>query len=191
MPNDYNCVACSQDKLIIKPSFTMIEYESPVFLERIQGDIYGLINPPSGPFRYFMVLIDASTHWSHVCLLSSRNVVFAGLLAQIIWLKAQFLYHLIKTIRLDNVGEFSSQTFLNYCMSVGIDVEYLVAHTHAQNGLVESLIKHLQLIVRPLLLRTKLSLSTWGHAILHVAALIWIHPTTNHECSPLQLVLGS
>ena len=84
MPNDYNCVACSQDKLIIRPSFTMIEYESPVFLERIQGDIYGLINPPSGPFRYFMVLIDASTHWSHVCLLSSRNVVFARLLAQII-----------------------------------------------------------------------------------------------------------
>ena len=57
-------------------------------------------------------------------------------------------------------------------MSVGIDVEYLVAHTHSQNGLVESLIKHLQLIVRPLLLRTKLSLSTWGHAILHVATLI-------------------
>ena len=53
----------------------------------------------------------------------------------------------------------SSQTFLDYCMSVGIDVEYLVAHTHTQNGLVESLIKHLQLIVRPLLLRTKLSLS--------------------------------
>ena len=76
-------------------------------------------------------------------------------------------------------------------MSVGIDVEYLVAHTHAQNGLVESLIKHLQLIVRPLLLRTKLSLSTWGHAILHVATLIRIRPTTSHDCSPLQLVLGS
>ena len=57
-------------------------------------------------------------------------------------------------------------------MSVGIDVEYLVAHTHTQNRLVESLIKCLQLIVRPLLLRTKLSLSTWGHAILHVATLI-------------------
>ena len=62
MPNDYNCVACSQGKLIIKPSFTEVEYESPTFLECIQGDICGPIHPPSGPFRYFMVLIDALTH---------------------------------------------------------------------------------------------------------------------------------
>ena len=84
MTNYYNYVACSQDKLIIKPSFTKVEYESPTFLERIQGDICGPIHPPSGPFHYFMVLIDASTRWSHVCLLSTRNVVFTRLLAQII-----------------------------------------------------------------------------------------------------------
>ena len=84
MPNNYNCVACSHDKLIIKPSFTKVEYESPAFLERIQGDICGLIHPPSRHFCYFMVLIDASTCWSHVYLLSTRNVVFTRLLAQII-----------------------------------------------------------------------------------------------------------
>ena len=84
MPNDYNCVACSQDKLIIKPSFTKVEYESPAFLERIQGDICGPIPPPSGPFRYFIVLIDASSCWSHICLFSTRNVSFTRLLAQII-----------------------------------------------------------------------------------------------------------
>ena len=69
---------------------------------------------PSGHFCYFMVLIDALTRWSHVCLLSTRNTAFARLLAQIIRLKAQFPYHPIKTIRLDNAGEFSSQTFLDY-----------------------------------------------------------------------------
>ena len=52
--------------------------------------------------------------------------------------------------------EFFSQTFLDYYMSVGIDVEYPIAHTHTQNGLAESIIKHLQLIARLLLLRTKL-----------------------------------
>ena len=102
----------------------------------------------------------------------------------------QFPDNLVKTIRLDNVDEFLSQTFLDYCVSVGIDIEYLVAHTHTQNGLVESLIKCLQLIARPLLLRTKLSLSVWAHAIFHAAILIRIRPTTNHECLPLQLVLG-
>ena len=76
-------------------------------------------------------------------------------------------------------------------MSVCINVEYPIAHTHTQNGLAESLIKFLQLIVRPLLLRTKLSLSSWRHVILHTATLIRIRPTTNHDCSPLQLALGS
>ena len=84
MPNDYNCVASSQGKLIIKPSFTKVEYESSIFLEHIQGDICGPIHPPNGCFRYFMVLVDASTRWSHICLLSTRNVVFPRLLAQII-----------------------------------------------------------------------------------------------------------
>ena len=70
-------------------------------------------------------------------------------------------------------------------MSVGIDIEHLVAYTHIQKESTESLIKRLQLIARPLLLRTKLPSSAWGHAILHAATLIRIHPTTNHECSPL------
>ena len=107
-----------------------------------------------------MVLIDASIRWSHVCLLSTRHVAFAILLAQRIRLRIQFPDHPIKIIRLDNAGEFSSQVFLDYCMSIGIDVQYLIAHVHTQNGLAESFIKRLQLIARPLLLNTKLPLST-------------------------------
>ena len=107
-----------------------------------------------------MVLIDTSTQWSYVCLLPSKNVVFARLLAQIIRLRTQFPDHPIKTICLDNAGEFSSQAFLDYCMSIGIDVQHPVAHVHSQNGLAESFIKRLQLIARPLLLKTKLPLLT-------------------------------
>ena len=54
-------------------------------------------------------------------------------------------------------------------MSIGINVEHFVAHVHTQNGLTESLIKRLQLIARPLLMKTKLPASTWGHAIMHAA----------------------
>jgi hypothetical protein len=137
-----------------------------------------------------MVLIDASTRWSHICLLSTRNVAFARLLAQIIRLRAQFPDCPIKKIRLDNAGEYTSQAFDNYCMSIGIDVEYPVAHTHTQNGLAESFIKRLQMIARPLLMKTKLPISAWGHAILHAASLVRIRPTAYHKYSPLQLVFG-
>jgi len=184
------CEACSLGKLIMRPSPAKIKTESPTFLERIQGDICGPIHPLCGPFRYFMVLIDASSRWSHVCLLSTRNVAFARFLAQIIRLRAQFPDYTIKRVRLDNAGEFTSQAFNDYCMSIGIVVEHPVAHVHTQNGLAESLIKRLQLIARPLIMRTKLPISVWGHAVLHAAALIRIRPSAYHEYSPLQLAFG-
>ena len=59
-------------------------------------------------FSYFLGLIDVSTQWSHVSLSATRNVVFAKLLTQMTRLRAQFPDYLIKTIRLDNAGEFTS-----------------------------------------------------------------------------------
>jgi hypothetical protein len=82
-----------------------------------------------------MVLIDASTRWSYIFLLVTRNVAFARLLAQIIQLRVNFSDYQIKSIRLNNVGEFTSQSFNDHCMSIGIKVEHLVVHVHTQNGL--------------------------------------------------------
>ncbi|KAM1962899.1 hypothetical protein ACFX16_023138 [Malus domestica] len=178
--NDNPCKAYSQGKLVIRASQLKVDDESPSFLQRIQGDICGPIQPPCGPFRYFMVLVDASTRWSHVCLLSTRNVAFARLLAQIIKLRAQFPDHPIKSIRLDNVGEFMSQTFDDYYMALGIDVEHPVPHVHTQNGLAEAFIKRLQLIARTLLMKMKLPVYVWGHAILHAVSLVRLRPIANH-----------
>ena len=164
---EYPCVACSQGKLIVRPSHTKVKFESPIFLERVHGDICGPIHSPCGPFRYFMVLIDVSMRWSHVYLLATHNIAFSRLLAQIIKLRVQFPDYLIKSIKLDNVGEFTSKTFTDYCMSVKIDIEHPIAHTHTQNGLAEPLIKRLQLIAKPLLMKTKLPTSAWGHVIMH------------------------
>ena len=186
LPNEFSCDPCSQGKLIVRPSFNKIMSELPVFLERIHGDICRPIHPSCEPFCYFMVSIDASTRWSHVCLLSTRNVAFGRLLAEMTKLRAQFPNYPIKIIRLDNAGKFTSQTLNDYCMSIGINIKHLVAHVHTKNGLVESLIKHLQLIARPLLMKTKLLAS----AVMHAASLIRIRPTSYHEYSPLQLVLG-
>lgn len=77
-------------------------------------------------------------------LLSSRNLAFVRLLAQIIRLRAHFPDYPIKKIQLDNAREFTSQAFNDHCMSIGITIEHHVAYVHTQNGLAESLIKHLQ-----------------------------------------------
>jgi len=75
-------------------------------------------------------------------------------------------------------------------MSTGITVEHSVSHVHTQNGLAESLIKYLQWIARPFLMRTKFFVSIWGYAILHATAFVRIRPTNYHEFSPLQLAFG-
>jgi hypothetical protein len=138
-----------------------------------------------------MVLIDAFTRWSHVCLLSIRNHAFAKLIAQVIKLKAQYPEHLIQSIQMDNAAEFSSQAFNDYCKALGIQVQHFVSYVHTQNGLAESLIKRIKLIARPLLQNSNLPTSCWGHAVLHAADLIQLRPTTYHTTSPLQLVRGN
>jgi hypothetical protein len=49
----------------------------------------------------------------------------------------QFPDYPIKKIRLDNVGEFTSQAFDTFCTSIGINVKHPIAHLHTQNGLVK------------------------------------------------------
>jgi hypothetical protein len=42
-PEDFICSECVKGKLITRPSLLKIKDESPVFLQRIQGDIFGPI----------------------------------------------------------------------------------------------------------------------------------------------------
>ena len=120
--SDFMYTSCATGKLIVRPSPVKIQNAPLKFLERIQGDICGPIQPMSGLFRYFVVLIDASTRWSHVCLLSTRNHAFAKIIAQVIRLRAHHPKHQIQSIRMDNVAEFFSKAFNDYCMALGIQV---------------------------------------------------------------------
>ena len=70
-----------------------------------------------------------------------------------------------------------SQTFDDYCMTVGIEVEHPVPHVHTQNGLAEAFIKRLQVTAQTLVMRTKLPVSAWGYMILHATMLVRLRPT--------------
>jgi hypothetical protein len=107
-----------------------------------------------------------------VCLLSTQNHAFAKFMMQVIRLKANYPEHRLQSVRLDNVAEFSSRAFNDYCMTQGIVVQHSVPYVHTKNGLTESLIKRIKLIARPLLHNCNLPITYWGHAILYAADLI-------------------
>jgi hypothetical protein len=98
LPSENTCAACSQGKLITKPSPSKVVKESPSFLERIQGEYVDLFIHHASLLNIFMVLTDVSNKWSHIYLLSSQNIAFARLIAQIIRLRAQFSDYSIKKI---------------------------------------------------------------------------------------------
>jgi hypothetical protein len=144
-----------------------------------------------GPFRYFMVLVDVSTRWSHMCLPSTRNHAFAKFMMQVIRLIANYPEYRIKSIHMDNVAEFSFRAFSDYRMAQGIKVQHSIPYVHTQNSLTESLIKRIKLITKPLLQNCNLPTSYRGHAVLHVADLVQLPSTVYHTSSPLQLVRGN
>jgi hypothetical protein len=102
---------------------------------------------------------------------------------QVIKLKAIFSEHRLQSVRLDNVAEFFSMAFNDYCMTQGIEVQQSMSYVHTQNGLTESLIKRIKLIVRPLLHNFNLPIICWGQAILHTANLIQLQSSAYHSTS--------
>jgi hypothetical protein len=128
--SDFMCTVCATGKLILRPSPIKIKVEPLKFLERIQANICGPIKSLSGPFMYFMILIDTSTRWSHVCLLSTQNHDVAKFMTQVIILKANYLEYRLQSVRLDNAAEFSSRAFNDYCMAQEIKVQHLVPNVH-------------------------------------------------------------
>jgi hypothetical protein len=71
-----------------------------------------------------MILNDASTRWSHICLLLTQNHVFAKFMTQVIRLKANYSEYQLQSEIMDNAAEFSSWAFSDYCMAQGIEVQH-------------------------------------------------------------------
>jgi len=86
--NIFSCTTCSQENLIMRPLSKKLEWISHIFITDFHLS-YGL-------FKYFAVLIDASTRYSHVFLSSNRNwLACARLLAQLIQLIAHLDYPML------------------------------------------------------------------------------------------------
>jgi hypothetical protein len=145
--------------MITSPSISKIVYTIPKFLEQLNADVCDPIEPVSGPFKFFLAIGDSSSKQSQISLLSTRNLVFARILAIILKLRAQFPEDPIQTLRVDRAGKFISQAFDDYCVAAGIDAQYPIPYVHFQNGIAKSLIKRIQMISRLLLMQTQLPLS--------------------------------
>ena len=125
------CTACTQGKLIQRPSRWKLSIKLPPLLHRLHGNICGPITPASGPFKYFLVLVDAASTHFEVSLLSSRNIVFAKVLAILIKFRTHHLDFSVKILWMENAKEFKSQYFEDYCLATGIELTLSVSYEHS------------------------------------------------------------
>jgi hypothetical protein len=119
-------------KLILRYLPLKIHAKLLRFLTHIQGDICCPIQSLCDLFRYFMILTNAFTRWSHACLLSTHNHDFTKFITQVIRLKVNYPGYKIKSICMNNAAEFSSRVFNNYCMTQDIEVQHSVLCVHTK-----------------------------------------------------------
>jgi hypothetical protein len=187
---DRPCEACATGKFQMARYEYHIPSEAPEIMRNFQVDVHGPINPPCGPFRYFMDVICRHSRRSYVYLLATKDVVQAQVVKFVIKMRNQYPDRQIRSIRFDNAAEFVSATMKKFLDSLGIAHETCVPYAHSQNGSAEAHIKRLQQVARTLLMGCNLPASAWGYAIFHANALLNLRPVGEMNESPKELVEG-
>jgi hypothetical protein len=146
------CTACATRKLILRPSYLKIkvDYNSLNTFKEISVVLFIHQLGHLGTSWYLLMhLLDGPMY----VYCPQETMLLHGSL-----LKLSIYEHIImnmpsKPSGWDNAAKFTSHTFNDYCMSLGINAEHCVPYVHTQNELVESLIKRIKLLIARSLLQ--------------------------------------
>ena len=147
-------------------------------LELVHSDVCGKMSEKSiGGAEYILTFTDDKTWYSWDYPLKTKDQVFDCFLE---WkaLVETSSGRVLKALRSDNGGEYTSKRFENYLRSHGIRHEFTIPKTPEQNGVAERLNRTLVESSRSMLLDAKLSHKFWAEAISTAAYLKNRCPTT-------------
>ena len=158
------CGNCAIGKLA-KTKFPKGSQRQTKPLDIIHMDLCGPMEVPTpSNYRYFMVLVDDATRYTHVSLLKRKEEAFEQF--KLFKVRAEnFLSRKIKAIQSDGGGEFISNEFIQYCAKNGIQRRITNAHTPEQNGVAERMNRTLMETARTMLHAKELPKTLWGTAI--------------------------
>jgi len=130
------CEAFISGKLKKTP-FQVSERRAERPLDLVHSDVCGKINNRSlGGAEYFLTFIDDSTHYAWIYVLKHKDEVFKCFQQwKILVEKANA--NMLKVLRTDNGGEYTSKMFEEFLRSEGIRHERTIPKTPEQNGVAE------------------------------------------------------
>ncbi|CAB75469.1 copia-type reverse transcriptase-like protein [Arabidopsis thaliana] len=146
-------------------------------LELIHTDVCGPIKPKSlGKSNYFLLFIDDFSRKTWVYFLKEKSEVFE--------IFKKFKAHVekesglvIKTMRSDSGGEFTSKEFLKYCEDNGIRRQLTVPRSPQQNGVAERKNRTILEMARSMLKSKRLPKELWAEAVACAVYLLNRSPT--------------
>lgn len=134
-------------------------------LDLIYSDVCGPIEVESlGGSKYFLTFIDDASRKLWVFFLRSKDQVFRYF-KEFHAMVERKIGKLLKCLRTDNGGEYTSKVFKDYCSKHGIRHEKIVPGTPQHNGVAERMNRTIMEKVRSMIRMAGLSKSFWGEAV--------------------------
>jgi hypothetical protein len=159
------CKGCSLGKNVKKP-FSRNNSRSKEILDLIHSDVCGLMLVKYlGGSLYYVIFIDDYSRKTWLYLLKEKDEVFSKFQefkAEIENLRNRK----IKTLRIDNGGEYTSKEFVAFCKSAGIRRELIVPHNPKKNSVEERKNTSIEETMKALLNDQGLSMYLWGEAAM-------------------------
>lgn len=120
--------------------------------DMIHIDVWGMSHIVShSHYKYFVTFIDDYSRFTWIYFLRSKSEVFSMFKKFLTYAKTQYQV-IVKKIRSDSSGEYTSHEFQEYLQQKGILSQRSCLNTPQQNGMVEHKNRHLIDVTRTLLI---------------------------------------
>lgn len=161
------CSSCLLGKQARRSFPQSTTYRAEKVLELVHGDLCGPITPPTAAKnKYIFVLIDDHSRYMWSILLKEKGEAFEKLKKFKVMVE-QETGAIIKTLRTNRGGEFTSQEFQLFCETHGIQRHLTAPYSPQQNGVVERRNRTLMEMTRSILKHMNVPNYLWGEAVRH------------------------
>lgn len=157
-PDKHFCEACVLSKQHVQPYPTRQANRATGLLDLVHSDVCGPVSISSlGGARYFITFIDDFLRYGWVHIIQKKSKAF-HVFHEFKALVERQTGRQIKSLRIDNGGEYDSNVFHDFCTQEGIQRQFSVPYSPSQNGVAERRNKSLQEMAWAMLIQAQLPL---------------------------------
>ena len=186
------CNGCALGKQTRVSFMPKSPHHAKKLLEVIHSDVCGPMQSTtfSGK-RYFVTFTDEYSHFTTVFLLRNKSEV-ADKFAEFVAFAETQTGKVVKALRCDNGGEYTSSEMAKFCKRRGIEQKFTPPYTPQLNGVAERMNRTLVECARCMIEHAGLPKTYWGEAVMTSAFLRNRCPTrgTAMDKSPYQVWTG-